>query len=153
MCQCVSSYVDVWALFGAWRCRGLEMQQGATADTETLQPAGSNPFWTSPGTNMGPYVWESTSALLRYAKGERDENILPAALPPAIRSVIKSSCEHKWGISKGREKTNKTKRKTNTCTQHSTISSTLPGRRGKSKLHKADICHSDSTQIVDYCFD
>lgn len=29
----------------------------------------------------------------------------------------------------------------------------LPGRAGKSKLHKADICHSDSTQIVDYCFD
>lgn len=43
---------------------------------------------------------------------------------------------------------------TNTCAR-STISPALPpGReKGKSKLHKADICHSDSTQIVDYCFD
>lgn len=43
-------------------------------------------------------------------------------------------------------------RETNTCT-HSTISVALPGRGEKSKLHKADICHSDSTKIVDYCFD
>lgn len=45
-----------------------------------------------------------------------------------------------------------TKRKKNTCA-HSTISPALPGRGGKSKLHKADICRSDYTQIVDYCFD
>lgn len=73
--------VCVWALLAAWQCRGLEMQQGATADTETLRPAGSNPFWTSPGTSVGPYVWEHTSTLLCYFKGQRDENILPASGP------------------------------------------------------------------------
>lgn len=80
------------------------MQQGATADTETLRPAGSNPFWTSPGTNMGPYVWESTRALLCYFTGNRDENILPASLPPVIGSVIKSSCECGREISEGGKK-------------------------------------------------
>lgn len=44
------------------------------------------------------------------------------------------------------------KKQTNTCTD-STISPALPERGGERKLHKADICHSDSTQIVDYCFD
>lgn len=115
----------------AWRCGGLEVQRGAAADTETLQPASSNPFWTRPGTDMGPYVWESTSVLLRHAGrregGERrDENILPAALPPphpptlpfAIRSVIKSSCEHKWEISKGKEGKKKFAKTENKHSEH-----------------------------------
>lgn len=142
VCGLSSSHVTVWAVFGAWRCTGLSVQRGAPADTETLRHTGSNPFWTSPCTNMGPYVWEGTNAVLCFLKGgrERDENILPLCLP-AIRSVMKSSCEHTWGITVGRKKKIKKKE--------------LPLSLGEDRKvnYIKQTCHSDSTQIVDYCFD
>lgn len=121
---------DVWALFDAWWCRSLKMQQGATADTETLQPADSNPFWISPGTNVGPYVWQSSNTLLQYATRERDENILPATLAPAIRSVIKSSCEHRWEKG-GRKKKNNTPNQNGTQTLIAQSAPLFLGEEGK----------------------
>ncbi len=125
----------------AWKCSRVPPL------TRThFKPQALIPFKPAQALTWDHMFGESTSALLCYVQGERDENILPASLPPAIGSVIKSSCEHKWEISEWEEK------KKTTCT-HRTISPALPSREGKSTLHKADMCHSDSSQIVDYCFD
>lgn len=93
---------------GAWLNRGLEIQRGAAADTETLRPAGSNPFWTRQSTNMGPYVWERTRALLCYFKlAIKTKTFCQAFLPLAIGSVIKLSCEDRWKILKKKRKKKK----------------------------------------------
>lgn len=78
-CRCLSSYVCFLAV------HRLEIQQGATADTQTLWPAGSNPFWKRPSTNIGPYVWGSTRTLLCYFKWAREMKTFCQPLVPCNR--------------------------------------------------------------------
>lgn len=112
------------------------MQQGATADTETLRPAAlipCEPAEAPAWDHMFGRAQELSCAMLRGA-GETFSQPHPPCNRISHQVVLRA-----WMRDLRREITN-------TC-------SSLPGIAGKSKLHKADICHSDSTQIVDYCFD
>lgn len=114
----VHEFVSVWAyacVTGAWQRRGLEIQQGATADTETLRPAGFNPFWTGPSTNMGPYVRKRTRAPLCYFKWGRKTKTFCQPLFP-LQLDQSSSHPARMG-----ERSQRTGTKTNTRA-HSTMS-------------------------------
>lgn len=118
-CQCAMHVlVSVWdymCVTGAWQRRGLKIQQGATVDTETLRPAGFNPFWTGPSTNIGPYVWKRTRAPLCYFKRARKTKTFCQPLFP-LRSDQSSSHPARTD-----ERSLRTGTKTNHCT-HGAVS-------------------------------
>lgn len=138
--MCMSEHYLVLGGAEAWKCSRVPPLTRRHFDPRALIPF--EPAQALTWDHMFGRAQELSCAILR---GRDMKTFCQPLFPPQSDQ----SSSHPARVD---ERSPKGEKNTNTCT-HSTISRALCGRGGKSKLHKADICHSDSTQIVDYCFD